>query len=669
MNNPTAQEVAALWTTTHARFVTSRNRIHAARMWLAHRVDPDVPAEFMANADIKVKLPHAVTTSLHTVSVMGRKRPLLKRMPMGAGMQPQKNATQVAQWCNGALTEIEKQGGSIWKPLVGNLFNQGECGVLCYPAKAHWEQFPDVDGRGKGAYNSYLTDWKSTRIPIVVRVVPPEQCLPIMGPGMRLDALLIRSEYTEDSLRLKGYSWYGDTVGTDNHPGPGRSQGDSTSSLTRVCTLMELWQPGSVTYYVGPPTGGVYTYTNFATPKAVGGRQVWTDQGPAAIDLGAEFGLNDLLGTYAYGMNFAEEEDPDKRGVPFLWPFMDSLKAMNNFATAHAAYTWRWAFEGPLIQPDKDTPPELLMEDGHPRTIKLNPMAATVVPGTVASALNLQAGPDVDKMINMLMGSWQGEGPNTQAFGGAGATSGNDRSLIRAHLEDSFGSVLGDADDYSGALGAWRWLGQTVLAVGTAIANTDLGPVPVFTSDLADDGYRRKTVELTKDMAGGTFDLEAFYPPAEGENLPYAQLLAEWWLQGAIPHRMFLEKGIGDNAPEQTEVEIASEQWLFKTPQGQAMLGQMVAEELGGEREKQAYQLQQQGRMLPDGTPAAAAQGLPPQGAQTQMLPPGGQGVLPGTAPPSMVASATGGMIAGGIGSGPAMQNAQAVMQQGMPPP
>lgn len=703
-NSLSAAEASQLWTVTRARFQQSRNRIRLCRRWLANMVEPEMPVDFQSQADVRVKLPHAITTSLHTASLMASKRPTLKRLPLGAGFAPQQRSTRVEQWVNAELTALEQQNGPIWKPLISGLFNQGELALLSYPVKAHWEAWPAFSGddgaplmqyqrdtkdrapddpyyttardapkrafkldgdKSKSAYDSSRDDWKSRRIPLVARVVPAEQCVPIFGPGFRLDALIVRSDYTEDSLLLNGYRWFGGATNA-SHPSSGRSVADSQSSMTSVHSLTEVWTPGNVTYYIGPPgaTGkdGTVTYsgTNYDGVRRVANGTEYE----ASIDLDAEFGLKNLLATYVYGMHFPDEEDPDRRGVPFLWPFLSSLSGLQNLATAHMAYAWRWAYLGPLIQPDHDLPAGLLVdEDGRPRTIKLETMKATIVPGTVASSLPMQAGPDVDKMTDMLMGAWREETPNAQGQGqGTGDPSGHAQVVSRSLTADAYGFVMGDSDDYSGALGAWRWLGQTQLECGTAVANKFGEGVPVYTSESTDDGFRKKQVVLSADSCEGTWDLDANYPPVEGENLPLAQMMGEWVLQGLLPRRKFLETGLGDPTPEQTIVETEAEKFLFTTPQGQQVLASEIAAELGDQKEQEAYALQQKGQMTADGTPTAATQGLPPPTA------PGGQGVLPGTAPANPTNSAVGGIVAGGIGSGPATNDAQAVMAQGAIP-
>lgn len=674
MNDPKPAEISALWTAKQREFTESRKRIRLVRQWLARKVEPEIPAEFQAQAKVGVKLAFPLTTSLHTISIMARKRPLLKRTPIGSGMSPMQKATRIESWANGCLTELECQAGPLWKPLVASLFNQGEVACLAYPMMAHWEDFPDfnadnpperhqrdrqdrepsddyyggkrtfvLDGkRTQKAFDEYANDYKAHRIPLVARIVPAEQCLPIPGPGGRLDGLLIKSYYTEDDLREQGYSWAGGTA----HPGVGRT--DSDSGGNRSMCLMELWKKGGVAYYAGETTYGM---TDGLVTRGVSLYEETTRRGGStAIDLEKEYGLNKLLAHYAYGLHLPDEENPDLKGVPFLWPFIDQIAAAQNLITAKVAHTWRWAYGGVAVQADPDMPSEMLLEDGAPRKVVIPPMTAVVVPGQVTPLVHPGTAPEVDQSIGFLLGDVRNEMPSAAAMGGDGAASGHDRSLIRAHLEDAYGMVLGDADDYSGALGAWRWLGSTLVECASAVAKSKDMSVPVYVSAQTNDGERRKYSEMTAGLCDGLYDLTAFYPNAEGENLPWAQLLAEWTLQELIPQQMFLEKGMGDQSPERTIVDIQVEKFLFKTPQGQQILGEMVVEQLGGEREQEAFKLQQEGRLSPDGTPTDAMQGV------------GGQGQLTGTAVPNGTDSALGGIIAGGLQTGQLRNDAAATM-------
>jgi hypothetical protein len=159
-------------------------------------------------------------------------------------------------------------------------------------------------------------------------------------------------------------------------------------------------------------------------------------------------------------------------------------------------------------------------------------------------------------------------------------------------------------------------------------------------------------------MTAGVYDYWCEYPPEEGENLPYAQMLMQWSIEGRIPLRQALEKGLGDESPDETMIEIQTEKLLFNTPQGQQYLFQLVAKKLDDQKMAQLFQAVQSGQAMPDGTPTAA---LPGGG-----VPPGGPtGQLAGTNPPQPVNSAIGGIMAGASGAGPMRQDVLASQQAG----
>jgi len=182
--------------------------------------------------------------------------------------------------------------------------------------------------------------------------------------------------------------------------------------------------------------------------------------------------------------------------------------------------------------------------------------------------------------------------------------------------------------------------------------------VPVYCS-VQPKGMRqsvRKAQELTSDMCQGVYDFWAEYPPEEGENLPYAQMLMQWSLEGRIPLRQALEKGLGDESPDETMIEIQTEKLLFGTPQGQQYLFQLVAKKLDDQKMAQLFAAVQSGQAMPDGTPTAA---LPGGGQPGPGSPPT---QLAGTTPPQPVNSAIGGIMSGATGAGPMRQDVLAGM-------
>jgi len=663
---PTSAQLAQLWWSKYQEFQTTRLRVRDCRDWLNNRWDPVVPKDFAQVAgNLAIKLPYAITIALHAAQMLSSKRPRLHRDPMGKSITARTNASDLELWANACITAVEEQHGAFWRPLMDMLFQQGSAAVLCFPSAAGWENMPsyvDEDGgvyrqwdapsvkQSTREYADFLLDWKARQVPISIRVVGVDQCLPILGPGHRLDGLICRSQYAQEDLEARGYRWRFARAG---HVGSGYDPDYMSQSrgMYPKFTLYELWRPGSVVFYIGqgvtaPATDG--SNITIAYRVNAGG-----ETNLAAIDLARDWGITRLCGTWVWGCNFASETDGDRRGVPFVWPFLSRFPGRNNLATAKLAHPLQHAFGGWFIPANADVTPDLVLENGRPREIDIQPMKAQYVAGTPVPATHPGTNKDVDELMGLMLGALREEAPSAAAGGGPGATSGHDRALIRSMLQDAYDDTL------NGGLKAMTFVGSMATEIADRIVDYYGVTVPVYCS-VQPKGMRqsvRKAMELTNDMCQGVYDFWADYPPEEGENLPLAQMMMQWSLEGRIPLRQALEKGLGDETPDETMIEIQTEKLLFQTPQGQNYLFQLVAKKLDDQKMAQLFQAVQSGQAMPDGTPTAA---LPNSGQ-----PPGPTGQLMGTQVPNPVNSAIGGIIQGALGAGPMRQDVLASQQTG----
>lgn len=503
-----AKDIQGLWEEQRSTFARSRRNIQLVRRWLANEVPPEVPEDFQAQVDLRLHLPIAITTSAHTIQLLSRKTPSLRRIPLGKGIAPQRKSTRIEQWATALPKQLEAQGGPLWRPWVEGLFSHGEAGLVCTPDMAHWEHFPetgdpqhqrDTKGRdpeddyfaepGKrrtfklddkqtaAAYHDYTADWKSRRLPLVARVVPADQCVPLFGPNFRLDGLLIQSEYSEYSLKRKGYSW----IGGDRMLSPGQASDAPHNGFTRTRSLLELHTPGKVCYWVGSKPEPVLDSKGKTEGYTV--KEVYdTQKGgqPAEIDLEAEYGMERLHAYYGYGAHWAIESDPDRRALPFLYAFTSALHFLNSVVNAKGVQMWNRAFGQDYIEIDpaimENAPSLIAGEDGAPRKIPRQPNIAQYVGGRVVRGYDTTNASDVNEMITMLLGTIKDEAPSAAVFGGEGASSGHDRTLIRAFLEMAYHDVL------DGGLNGWQWLAQTGLEWASLIAKKNGTSVPLYVS-------------------------------------------------------------------------------------------------------------------------------------------------------------------------------------------
>jgi hypothetical protein len=284
-------------------------------------------------------------------------------------------------------------------------------------------------------------------------------------------------------------------------------------------------------------------------------------------------------------------------------------------------------------------------------------MKAQYVAGTPVPATHPGTNKDVDELMGLMLGAMHEQAPSAAAGGGPGATSGHDRALIRSMLQDAYDDVL------NGGLTALTFAGSMCAEIADRIVEQYQVTVPVYCS-VQPKGMRqsvRQAQELTQDMCQGVYDFWADYPPEEGENLPFAQMLMQWSIEGRIPLRQALEKGLGDEAPDETMIEIQTEKLLFGTPQGQQYLFQLVGKKLDDEKMAQLFAAVQGGQAMPDGTPVAAL----PNGGRPPGAPQGPTGTLQGTTTPNPVNSALGGIIQAGLQSAALRRDALASQQAG----
>lgn len=450
--------------------------------------------------------------------------------------------------------------------------------------------------------------WLVEKLPFRISVVSAENCLPVFSVDQKLKGLIVKRTFNRETLLAADYIWESDS---DFLSPTAEGEGE--------VTLYEYWgEDADGTPYVAYSVEGVNTYFKTSV-QDIDGRE------PAVIDLRKEFGLRQLPVMYCWGLHF-ETDDVKMKGIPFLWPVLGAITGVEALSTSVLIHAYSTAFGAWGVQVDPQILrdyPELLTDNGLPRSFNFAPMSMNFLPGRPYPMSHPGVGKDVKDLLNMLTQASEAMAGAGPAFGGSGATSGHDRALSREYLETSMNQVL------DGALQAYRFIGEKVLEICCGITKMTGVTVPVYATvpEPQTKGTKNKSnlekaiIELRPEWVGPIYNLVAFYPKSAGENMAELQQLAQLYLQGLITFREFREKGFGDENPAATLIEIFTDGYL-KSDAGKSEIAQLAAEMLGATSEEEKDRLMEEQRLTPGGTPLAA---LPPelQALNTGQIPPG----------------------------------------------
>lgn len=688
-----AATIKALFTNGKDKYAPRDERINYTRQMLAGELRTEIPPEFelQDKEKFRVRLPQGTTVPLKTINVLQRKRPHVKRYPVGAGPAADQRSTKIERWLNSVMDKLFD-----WDTAIDWQFNEAEVLVVTLPREVDIEKVPSLmeayeenkgnkgepkqgirnmyrrDSKGRPrndkyyqnrsgskrtfevdedmsakAYEDVLEDFRASNLPWETRVISATDSVPIFGRSGKLEGVVYAEKYRVNELVRRGLRWEG-----------------QHGILEHVSD-----DPHGSYYSAGSPEVTVYTYLGYGwnghpfitytvDGKPTKQRQVRDEkeiEADVLVDLYEEFGLSKLPATYTYGWHFAHK-NPAMRGIPFVWPFIPSLLGADALASATVLHAWWNAFGGWFVQMDPTLDPRALLENGKPREVKIKPMTVQYVGGMPHPAVHPGVNQDVHRMIGMMMGATEQEMPGSKGGpGGAAATSGFDRSLMRDYLEDSVSQVL------KGAKVMYQYHASIILEYADHLAESwDMG-IPVYAPlnvgpqlGLDQKPNRNKITReiLTLDPgdAGINYEVEAFYPRLPGENIALAQQLAEFVKQKLATFEEFRQVAFGDENPEETRIMIQVDEMIFETPVGRNYVMQLAFEYMAEERQAQMAKLIEQDLMLKNGMPKAIMDGLFP--GEPQGTPPPGGGnpgnVMSGMGSTSPARQALGGTVAGG---------------------
>lgn len=646
----------------------TRDRAEECRTLLAGEMPQVLPQNFkFANADVfAADLPTTYTRPAELLAMIQQKKVELTRHPTTASERAKTTATTLEQILT-AVMEPEYP----WDQSCDVVQNDALACVITQPMPTFWEQAPDwqdpdtktfkaeyqrdKDGKPRGdvkqgfrangkaskrAYQEHLDDWTANHVPVLYRAFGPSEFTPIFGPRYTVEAVIVSGMYQRTSEMVMQFAW-----GEDDHLSP---QGGGSTSYSSgygsygEVEVLEYWgYDADRRPYVAYCVDGMTTR--------------YRDSGePAVYDLSPY--CSRLPVSVKWGQHWPGAPRLDQRALPFMWPFLQSIRQANAIATGITVALWWAGFPTYVMDRSASTVP--LPPGSTPRTVDIEPLKLIETDGPVTRLQGGDVSRDAYQMLSMLLGENEKGMPASQSSG-KGESSGFEKTIARAYAEDAQHQIL------EGIRQLYEESASFTLEILTNIARQKKRPVLVYYAgpvlSLVEGDQvtsTRARLELTPDMAGGQWKLAANYRPSM--SLAERQQSAELVERRLKTRRKHFEDD-GDPAPERTSAEIESED-MTASDLGQEQRWALVAKILGDDQMAEKLKLQQQQKITQvAGLPFSLAEGFEeilarraaaeagPNGGASQAMPApmGGGMVGPGGVPGVQIGVPQGGQLSG----------------------
>lgn len=681
-----------LWNSQIKLFPNSLSRIEDSREVVEGRRKAPLPQAIAERPDaeaFRVSTPEKTTSVLKLRNKLALREHKLVRDPTGTSDASSRIASRVERFANPAVYDqlsiqdvydlllIEAEAATIvvpkpasWKGLPESMFESDRQTIKPSYQRDYrnrslteWkEDGKDGDDdnvfllnreKSRQAYRKASEQYRARNLPYEIQLVSRLDMVPmgprIVGTSVQCDGLIRRTRMHKTELVRRKYRW-----GEDAYLQP-KDEGEGSGS--------DWWLYEGWLYDDDELPYVVYSVGGRATENLRDG----FDKG-GVIDLYKTAGLTRLPIAYAYGWRWGVS-DPDRRGIPYPWPFLRSWLAKDAFLTGKAFQGWSTGFPGWFNKIPANVDEGVLrvwLEKTKNQPLVINPFEITEVLGDVAAAVHSGTGHDINEMIAALDGTTGQELVSPLATGGGNANSAIERSVVSAD------TVAALSDIERGALGLFRDTAENVLTVCTAVSRRTKQNVCIIGNaenpEPTDQSSTKAIIELDPDWLGSegeeSYDLRCEVERGISDNLARTQQLFELLKNGGISWEMWCRE-IGVDSPELLRAQVLYHQWLMNTPEGRAMAMKDAATYLGDQELADLFALQEQGQANEQGQLNGMTAGNTPASDPNALL--GGQPAATGVSMPDMAQAQLLGTVSAGINPGGAQTNISAAGQPPVP--
>jgi hypothetical protein len=626
----------------------TRNAATDARKLLAGEIGIALPETVtLAGADAWIgDLPHKRTGPQRVRQKLIAKQWEMKRPVTSGGPRAASVATRIAQPINAIMHH--EDAGFPWEDVNDLLLIEGLAFSTVSIDTADWRQVGglydyegkkkvlsmrfavDAEGRFRGddGYDEATVDIDAARkeleqeqrdhmarnLPFRQRAYSIRSVAPIWGSDFKLEGLVIETHWTVHRLRARGIYVSKKPDGSDAqlYPLGAIGEGDSGASFGKSVKVIEAWLFDE---------NGPYITMCFDDPDEKFGRFAWREPKSGNMSDSLESHVIDLAKicqdkrnrwrgfdrlpiSWGWGLGWSAA-DMDQRAMGITVPFKQSNLNIDSLLTSIIVAAQWLAFPALIEKVSIADMADQSLDEKERRTPDILPMKITKVTGDITNIGSQGPHPSVFQAISLMMG----ENKEEQPGGDQGtAPSGYAQTIAEALQSDALTTVNASAMKMASQNGSF-------IVEGAKILGECYEPIRVY--QIADVLIEQKNPSDTDQMLvldpgliGSSYQVKAVEKKVPGENPAVRQQNAALVKEGFYDNIWFLEQD-GYPSPEEMAMRVAWQK-LLDSPEGQVIVGRLLAQYVSNTFVEQIQELIAQGQTNTKGLANGFGEGTSP---------------------------------------------------------